>query len=133
MGIELEEHFQNTHMCRVVSAFVIVYHLQDCLIHKVALAHDSSLTLAEREEYWIRTGGPEKFFSDHPWARLEMFKKDRYAAWNGFQALLFARHAEHCAFTLGHVPLYSQLVDPEWVKWNDRLRRRFAPIFACEE
>jgi hypothetical protein len=117
-----------------VRDLVIMYVLQNELIHEAAMQQNPSMALAERELYWIRTGGPEEFFAGMSCVFSESYRDTLGVAWNLFQSLLCGTcHAELMWLTRGHIPEEIELgSDDAMAQWAGRLRLRFAPIFEVE-
>ncbi len=116
---------------------VCMYILQDREIHRVLQQQYGDvwrLSLAEREEQWLRQDGAHVFFSRRFQASLgiyhpEVFQPDVFMmAWNCFQMLLMVVHIDYLARTLGHVPTQAEYLNPDLYSWFGRIAARFAPI-----
>lgn len=129
MVASIESELGSSHMRHATDVLAVLYFLQNREIHAVAMAVNPGFTLKERELHWIGIGGPDAFFRNVSCFHPELFRDSLYLAWNAFQGLLFASHAEQVAWRLGRIPEPRELLDDEWPGRCDRLRRRFGPIF----
>lgn len=110
-----------------VRALAALYGKQNQEIHTACLCCRSVVDcpLEQREEDWLRSGGPEHFSLEACGLQHTVSPE----AWGAFAFLLVAsEHANERAKILGYKPTLDALWDRYSEEWHERLARRFRLI-----